>query len=103
MSIFDDMNDDFFANGDLIETALYFEGGSGVGQKVPIYLNEKDMVSDVLNYSAISTGRELEVRVSDIAIIREGDAFEFKGKLYSVKSSPMKDADGRNWLVELGG
>ena len=90
-----------FANNDLAKPATYYAGGAGAGAAIRVIVKSPD---EVMTYGAarmVVDSVLVDVRVSDVAALSEGDEIEFDAVRYAVQGEPQRDALRLIWAAEL--
>ncbi|HSE78932.1 MAG TPA: hypothetical protein VLG66_13115 [Alphaproteobacteria bacterium] len=100
MTIFHDAIDDIFDDENVGEAALYFPAGQGQANAVRVIAAQPDVVTEFSDTRLARATSRFEVRASEVAAPRAGDAIEFKGQRYIVQGAPQADADRLVWTLD---
>lgn len=100
MSVFSLAVDDLFTDRDLARDATFTpDGGDPVA--VRVLVGQPDRIVGGFGGTRLwSQTTRVDVRVSDVAVIAEGDRFTIDGVDYVVQGEPVRDAERLVWTVE---
>jgi hypothetical protein len=92
--------DALFADPNLALDAVYRPGGADPGVPVRIVVRRPDRVSEFGETRIVAETTAVDVRVSDIAALAEGDTIQADGTVYIIQGEPIRDAERLVWTIE---
>jgi hypothetical protein len=101
MTAFVAATDVLFADPHLARDAVYRPGGVGDGIPVRVMLRRPDRIESFGETRLASSTTMLDVRVSDIAEPAAGDTLEVDGRTVVVQGTPLLDAEGLVWTLDM--
>lgn len=82
--------------------ATWRAGGEGSGSAVRVIFREADRFASFGEGRFITDSSFLDVRVSEVALLRSGDTFELAdGSIFQVRGDPIRDVERVTWSCEV--
>ena len=100
MTVFADALNDIFDDENVGEAALYFIAGQGQANAVRVIAVQPAVVTEFSDTRLAKSSSRFEIRASEVAAPKAGDAIEFKGQRYIVQGAPQADADRLVWTLD---
>lgn len=92
--------DSQFEDPNLALDAGYLDGGAGLPVPVRVILRAPDGVASFGDRRFVVETVVIRVRVSEVAILQEGDRFDLASVVYEVQGAPTRDALRLVWTAE---
>ena len=100
MTAFAAAMDAIFEDPDMALDALYQPSGGGGGETVRVIRSSPDEMTGFNTGRFVTDAVTIDVRVSEVADLNDGDTFEFSGEVYRVQGEPRRDGDRLIWRAE---
>ncbi len=101
MSAFDLAIDMLFSDANLAVDGLWRQGGVGAGVAVRLIRRAPDLVANFGDGRFVSDSTLMDVRVSDVATLAEGDTFQIGTDVFVVQGDPLRDSEQLVWKAEV--
>jgi hypothetical protein len=89
-----------FRDANMAADAVYRACNSITDVPCRVILSLPDETTDYGAHSVVSDTRRIDVRLSEIPAVTEGDLFTVNGEALVVQGSPMRDRLGLVWKIE---
>ena len=93
--------DAMFADANIGTDATWYQAGAGAGVPVRIITRAPDVISEFGDSRLVSDSLTIDVRLSEIAVLADGDEFDIGGSRYAVRGEPRRDREQLVWTAEL--
>jgi len=100
MTAFAIATDILFTDPHLSLEAVYRAGGAGAGQPVRVIRRAPDRLANFGEGRFVTESVLLDLRISDVAELAEGDTLEIEGVFYEIRSKPLRDSERLIWAAE---
>ncbi len=100
MNAFAIATDILFTDPNLSLEALYRAGGAGAGMLVRVIRRAPDRMANFGEGRFVTESVLIDLRVSEVPDLAEGDTLEIDAVLYEIRSKPLRDSERLIWAAE---
>ncbi len=85
----------------MAKDATWYQGGAGPGVNIRVIVKNPDDVGSFANARIWSETTMVDVRVSEVPGLAQGDRIEIDGAAHIVQGEPQRDTERMIWTAEL--
>ena len=101
MSALSTMVNATFRDRYLASDAIYRPGGAGGGVTVRVTRSSPDRAAPFGEGRFVNDTNLIDVRVSEVAVLDQGDTFQIGAEIYAVQGEPLRDGERLVWSAEV--